>query len=329
MTISVRGKDLLKKKNINLHEHMDLKYLKLLHVSTNLQGSDIDPTAIGTSDQRHLFCELSFLNAADIIYYESTPVSTTSTQEDNIELKIFSCGLTKASLESTKLFKTLSTHPVRVHGSFDIAFFVLDNSLTTYNIAYTNTTGHGTYTLTNTNGGYACRIRPLGDLLSLPAVPTPTFTNTSFSGTNPFDDIGIDAYQGITRISGAALSSGATVRFTIDQDSGTLTSQVQDGGLYYSTTKIRIPGALFANARGTTGVNDQVFTLVVDQQGAITGLVHITTEATNNSDPLPFGGGVASDYTQTTHIGNGTLTNDKFISLTFEYDKYNEPTLRV
>jgi hypothetical protein len=122
------------------------------------------------------------------------------------------------------------------------------------------------------------------------------------------------------------------VRFTIDQNSGTLTTQVLDGGTYYGTpgtTKIRIPGALFANARGTTGVNDQVFTLVVDQLGEVTGLVHITTEATNNSDPLPFGGGVASDYAQTTYISNGTLTNDKFISLTFEYDKYNEPTLRV
>ena len=44
LTLNIRGKDLLEKKTIRLHEPIDLKYLKLMHVTTNVSGEDIDLT---------------------------------------------------------------------------------------------------------------------------------------------------------------------------------------------------------------------------------------------------------------------------------------------
>ena len=57
LTLNLRGQDLIKKKTIRLHETVDLKYFKLMHVTTNLSGADVDPSA--GSEQRQLHARLS------------------------------------------------------------------------------------------------------------------------------------------------------------------------------------------------------------------------------------------------------------------------------
>ena len=57
LTLNIRGQDLIKKKTIRLHETVDLKYFKLMHVTTNLSGANVDPSA--GSEQRQLYARLS------------------------------------------------------------------------------------------------------------------------------------------------------------------------------------------------------------------------------------------------------------------------------
>ena len=81
LTITLKG-DELKKKTINLHDPLNLRYFKLLHVNHNLVSTDINAakrtlnTGNGavsgaTDNLALLFAQVSFLTSKDVNFYES------------------------------------------------------------------------------------------------------------------------------------------------------------------------------------------------------------------------------------------------------------------
>ena len=290
LTLNLRGQDLIKKKTIRLHETVDLKYFKLMHVTTNLSGADVDPSA-GT-EQRQLYARLSFLNTKDVVYYESTALDNASpVMGGTSELKVFSIGLTQADTGTSDLFKTLSTRPIELHGTFDIELFVMDNRVGTESV----NSADGDYALTTS--GFQCRLRPLHESVVLPVA---TFENTVFSGTNLTTTHGFDQGSG-------------TVAVTNDQETGAYTVAIATGGGGHSIGQTAT--ILGTSLGGATPANDAVVT-VANIGSPVDGkpLTGVSVTGTPKFLGTSFG---------------GAITNSHFLSLTFEYEAYNPPSLRT
>ena len=290
LTLNLRGQDLIRKKTIRLHETVDLKYFKLMHVTTNLSGADVDPSA-GT-EQRQLYARLSFLNTKDVVYYESTALDNASpVMGGTSELKVFSIGLTQADTGTSDLFKTLSTRPIELHGTFDIELFVMDNRVGTESV----NSADGDYALTTS--GFQCRLRPLHESVVLPVA---TFENTVFSGTNLTTTHGFDQGSG-------------TVAVTNDQGTGAYTVAIATDGEGHSIGQtVTILGTSLG---GQTPANDAVVT-VTAIGSPVDGkpLTGVSVTGTPKFLGTSFG---------------GAITNSHFLSLTFEYEAYNPPSLRT
>ena len=290
LTLNLRGQDLIRKKTIRLHETVDLKYFKLMHVTTNLSGADVDPSA-GT-EQRQLYARLSFLNTKDVVYYESTALDNASpVMGGTSELKVFSIGLTQADTGTSDLFKTLSTRPIELHGTFDIELFVMDNRVGTESV----NSADGDYALTTS--GFQCRLRPLHESVVLPVA---TFENTVFSGTNLTTTHGFDQGSG-------------TVAVTNDQGTGAYTVAIATAGGGHSIGQTAT--ILGTSLGGATPANDAVVT-VTAIGSPVDGkpLTGVSVTGTPKFLGTSFG---------------GAITNSHFLSLTFEYEAYNPPSLRT
>lgn len=290
LTLNLRGQDLIRKKTIRLHETVDLKYFKLMHVTTNLSGADVDPSA-GT-EQRQLYARLSFLNTKDVVYYESTALDNASpVMGGTSELKVFSIGLTQADTGTSDLFKTLSTRPIELHGTFDIELFVMDNRVGTESV----NSADGDYALTTS--GFQCRLRPLHESVVLPVA---TFENTVFSGTNLTTTHGFDQGSG-------------TVAVTNDQGTGAYTVAIDTAGGGHSIGQTAT--ILGTSLGGQTPANDAVVT-VTAIGSPVDGkpLTGVSVTGTPKFLGTSFG---------------GAITNSHFLSLTFEYEAYNPPSLRT
>lgn len=290
LTLNLRGQDLIRKKTIRLHETVDLKYFKLMHVTTNLSGADVDPSA--GSEQRQLYARLSFLNTKDVVYYESTALDNASpVMGGTSELKVFSIGLTQADTGTSDLFKTLSTRPIELHGTFDIELFVMDNRVGTESV----NSADGDYALTTS--GFQCRLRPLHESVVLPVA---TFENTVFSGANLTTTHGFDQGSG-------------TVAVTNDQGTGAYTVAIATAGGGHSIGQTAT--ILGTSLGGQTPANDAVVT-VTAIGSPVDGkpLTGVSVTGTPKFLGTSFG---------------GAITNSHFLSLTFEYEAYNPPSLRT
>jgi len=290
LTLNIRGQDLIKKKTIRLHETVDLKYFKLMHVTTNLSGADVDPSA-GT-EQRQLYARLSFLNTKDVVYYESTALDNASpVMGGTSELKVFSIGLTQADTGTSDLFKTLSTRPIELHGTFDIELFVMDNRVGTESV----NSADGDYALTTS--GFQCRLRPLHESVVLPVA---TFENTVFSGANSTSTQGFDLGTG-------------TVAVTNNQETGAYTVAISAAGGGHSIGQTAT--ILGTSLGGATPANDAVVTVA---------------NIGSPVDGKPLTGVSVAGAPKFLGTGFGTpITNSHFLSLTFEYEAYNPPSLRT
>ena len=290
LTLNLRGQDLIRKKTIRLHETVDLKYFKLMHVTTNLSGADVDPSA-GT-EQRQLYARLSFLNTKDVVYYESTALDNASpVMGGTSELKVFSIGLTQADTGTSDLFKTLSTRPIELHGTFDIELFVMDNRVGTESV----NSADGDYALTTS--GFQCRLRPLHESAVLPVA---TFENTVFIGTNLTTTHGFDQGSG-------------TVAVTNDQETGAYTVAIATPGGGHSIGQTAT--ILGTSLGGATPANDAVVTVA---------------NIGSPVDGKPLTGVSVAGAPKFLGTGFGTpITNSHFLSLTFEYEAYNPPSLRT
>ena len=290
LTLNLRGQDLIRKKTIRLHETVDLKYFKLMHVTTNLSGADVDPSA-GT-EQRQLYARLSFLNTKDVVYYESTALDNASpVMGGTSELKVFSIGLTQADTGTSDLFKTLSTRPIELHGTFDIELFVMDNRVGTESV----NSADGDYALTTS--GFQCRLRPLHESVVLPVA---TFENTVFSGANSTSTQGFDLGTG-------------TVAVTNNQETGAYTVAISAAGGGHSIGQTAT--ILGTSLGGATPANDAVVTVA---------------NIGSPVDGKPLTGVSVAGAPKFLGTGFGTpITNSHFLSLTFEYEAYNPPSLRT
>ena len=145
LTVTLKGNE-LKSKTINLHDPLNLRYFKLLHVNHNLTSTDlklIDAVSGTTGDQGTtpatfatasptkqllLFAQVSFLTTKDVTFYET--LSDGSGYSHNV----FSVGETAdtaAKIEFKELFKTLTTRPTQVHQPFSIQLYAYDTSVAT------------------------------------------------------------------------------------------------------------------------------------------------------------------------------------------------------
>lgn len=137
LTITLKGEE-LKSKTVNLHDPLNLRYFKLLHVNHNLTSADLNlVTAVsGTvssgpsnsysaSSQLLLFAQVSFLTSKDVSFYES--LADGSGYNHNV----FSVGETSDTankIEFKELFKTLTTRPTQVHQPFTIKLHAFDTT---------------------------------------------------------------------------------------------------------------------------------------------------------------------------------------------------------
>ena len=138
LTIALKGNE-LKKKTINLHNPLNLRYFKLLHVNHNLLSTDINAakrtlddyigTVSGADDNLALlFAQVSFLTSKDVNFYETLADGT------GFSHNVFSVGETTDNankVEFKELFKTLTTRPTQVHQPFTIQLYAYDTSVAT------------------------------------------------------------------------------------------------------------------------------------------------------------------------------------------------------
>ena len=267
-----------------------MKYFKLMHVTTNVSGANVDPSA--GSEQRQLYARLSFLNTKDVVYYESTALDNASpVMGGTSELKVFSIGLTQADTGTSDLFKTLSTRPIELHGTFDIELFVMDNRVGTESV----NSADGDYALTTS--GFQRRLRPLHESIVLPVA---TFENTVFIGANLTTTHGFDQGSG-------------TVAVTNDQGTGAYTVAIATAGGGHSIGQTAT--ILGTSLGGQTPANDAVVTV---------------TAIGSPVDGKPLTGVSVAGAPKFLGTGFGTpITNSHFLSLTFEYEAYNPPSLRT
>ena len=144
LTITLKGNE-LKSKTVNLHNPLNLRYFKLLHVNHNLTSVDLKlidtvsgTTGSGGTDAATLtattapaklllmFAQVSFLTTKDVAFYE------TLADGSGYSHNVFSVGETADAdnkIEFKELFKTLTTRPTQVHQPFTIQLYAYDTSV--------------------------------------------------------------------------------------------------------------------------------------------------------------------------------------------------------
>ena len=141
LTITLKGEE-LKKKTVNLHDPLNLRYFKLLHVNHNLTSVDLNVVtgvsgttgAAGTTAATLatdveklmlLFAQVSFLTTKDVTFYETRG-------NESYNHNVFSVGETTDDVKKVdfkELFKMLTTRPTQVHQPFSIQLYAYDTSL--------------------------------------------------------------------------------------------------------------------------------------------------------------------------------------------------------
>jgi hypothetical protein len=183
LTITLKGEE-LKKKTVNLHDPLNLRYFKLLHVNHNLTGVDLklidavsgttgqagtDPAtfAVATeaSKQLLMFAQVSFLTSKDVSFYES------NANDSGYSHNVFSVGETSdtdAKIEFKELFKTLTTRPTQVHQPFSVQLYAYDTSVATAEQAPDVVAQYGlNYPGTSWQAAtYHNRLRPVAEMVS-------------------------------------------------------------------------------------------------------------------------------------------------------------------
>ena len=163
LTIALKGEE-LKSKTVNLHDPLNLRYFKLLHVNHNLLSTDInaakrtldDYTGVvsGADDNLALlFAQVSFLTSKDVNFYETLADGT------GFSHNVFSVGETTDNankVEFKELFKMLTTRPTQVHQPFTIQLYCFDTS-----IATTTTDGQS-----HSVGTYHNKLRGVSEMVS-------------------------------------------------------------------------------------------------------------------------------------------------------------------
>ena len=138
LTITLKGEE-LKSKTVNLHDPLNLRYFKLLHVNHNLVSTDINAAKrtlntgngaiTGANDNLALlFAQVSFLTSKDVNFYESLADGT------GFSHNVFSVGETTDNankVDFKELFKMLVTRPTQVHQPFTIQLYAYDTSVAT------------------------------------------------------------------------------------------------------------------------------------------------------------------------------------------------------
>ena len=137
LTFTLKGNQ-LKSHTVNLHNPLNLRYFKLLHVNHNVTSQHIGikshDSATGATptaahwEQALLFAKVSFLGTDDVAFYERD-----SDAEQYVH-SVFAIGETASSdktIEFKDVFKMLSTRPIQVHQPFTIELYALDWSVKT------------------------------------------------------------------------------------------------------------------------------------------------------------------------------------------------------
>ena len=163
LTITLKG-DELKKKTINLHDPLNLRYFKLLHVNHNLVSTDINAAKrtlntgngaiTGANDNLALlFAQVSFLTSKDVNFYESLADGS------GFSHNVFSVGETTddaKKVDFKELFKMLVTRPTQVHQPFTVQLYCFDTSIAT------TTTDGQSYSV----GTYHNKLRAVSEMVS-------------------------------------------------------------------------------------------------------------------------------------------------------------------
>ena len=137
LTITLKGEE-LKSKTVNLHDPLNLRYFKLLHVNHNLTSIDLNAarttvdTSTGaisgaTANLALMFAQVSFLTTKDVTFYETRG-------NESYNHNVFSVGETiddAKKVDFKELFKMLTTRPTQVHQPFKIRLYVYDTSVAT------------------------------------------------------------------------------------------------------------------------------------------------------------------------------------------------------
>ena len=141
LTITLKGEE-LKKKTVNLHDPLNLRYFKLLHVNHNLTSVDLNlidtvtgtypsaATLTATTDPGKLlllFAQVSFLTTKDVTFYETR-------SGESYNHNVFSVGETTDDVKKVdfkELFKMLTTRPTQVHQPFSIQLYAYDTGVAT------------------------------------------------------------------------------------------------------------------------------------------------------------------------------------------------------
>ena len=176
LTFTLKG-DELKHHTVNLHKPLNLRYFKLLHVSTNISSANLNIKGVKVSgdhphqtysiatiatEQALMFLRLSFLNSDDVSFYER---SADGTQYVHNVFSIGDTALGDRRIESKDLFKMLTTRPIQVHQPFTIEMYAFD----------TTVTAHTDATVTAARN----QLRPLKDI-NTGSIPKDIFLTLSF-----------------------------------------------------------------------------------------------------------------------------------------------------
>ena len=176
LTITLKGEE-LKKKTVNLHDPLNLRYFKLLHVNHNLTSVDLNlidtvtgaypsaATLTTTTDTGKLllmFAQVSFLTTKDVTFYETR-------SGESYNHNVFSVGETTDDVKKVdfkELFKMLTTRPTQVHQPFTIQLYAYDTGVATAEQEDTHGAGLD-YSGNNwVAGTFHNRLRPVSDMVS-------------------------------------------------------------------------------------------------------------------------------------------------------------------
>ena len=163
LTITLKGEE-LKSKTVNLHDPLNLRYFKLLHVNHNLVSTDINAAertlndgngAVSGADAKQalLFAQVSFLTSKDVNFYESLADGS------GFSHNVFSVGETTddaKKVDFKELFKMLVTRPTQVHQPFTVQLYCFDTSIAT------TTTDGQSYSV----GTYHNKLRAVSEMVS-------------------------------------------------------------------------------------------------------------------------------------------------------------------
>ena len=185
LTITLKGNE-LKSKTVNLHDPLNLRYFKLLHINHNITSIDLNAARqtvnAGTgavtgavANLALMFAQVSFLTTKDVTFYET--LSDGSGYNHNV----FSVGETAdtaAKIEFKELFKTLTTRPTQVHQPFSIQLYAYDTSVETPGGGGSDGEG-GTNSFTLAGSTFHNKLRAVSEMVS-GALTTDKFMTLTF-----------------------------------------------------------------------------------------------------------------------------------------------------